>query len=225
VLLPVDGTGPTIGTRGGPAADPYHVPGDRRVTTIRRPHRVVGHVTLPPPVPEGFAEFVAARSFALLSTAWLLTGDEGRAEDLLQEALARTWQAWPRIRHAGGPEPYVRKVMVNLNVSWWRRRWRGERPQAVLPEPLGPDPLGPDPTAQVDVRDAVRRALATLPPRQRAVLVLRYVEDWTEAQTATALGCSVGTVKSQAHRAIARLRTDPQITALMTTHSLPRGAS
>lgn len=165
-------------------------------------------------MPEGFAEFVATRTFALQATAWLLTGDQGRAEDLVQEALARAWQAWPRIRAADLAEPYVRKVMVNLNVSWWRRRWRAESPQAVLPEALGPDSCG-----QVDVRDAVARALAVLPARQRAVLVLRYFEDWTEAQTAAALGCSVGTVKSQAHRAIARLRTDPHLRELMPSFS------
>ena len=162
---------------------------------------------------------MAARSFALRATAWLLTGDRDRAEDLVQETLARTWQAWPRIQRAELAESYVRKVMVNLNVSWWRRRWRGESPQAVLPEQLGQDLTG-----QADVRDAVRRALAVLPPRQRAVLVLRYFEDWTEAQTAATLGCSVGTVKSQAHRAIARLRTDPQIAELMTSFSTARGA-
>jgi RNA polymerase sigma-70 factor (sigma-E family) len=162
---------------------------------------------------------VAARSFALRATAWLLSGDPGRAEDLVQETLARTWQAWPRIRRADNAESYVRKVMVNLNVSWWRRRWWRESPQAALPEQPGKDLTG-----QADLRDAVRRALAVLPPRQRAVLVLRYYEDWTEAQTAAALGCSVGTVKSQAHRAIARLRMDPQIAELMTSFSPPRGA-
>lgn len=191
-------------------------PGARAV--IYRPDRTPPD-TSQPAAPEGFAEFVAARSFALRATAWLLSGDPGRAEDLVQETLARTWQAWPRIRRADNAESYVRKVMVNLNVSWWRRRWWRESPQAALPEQPGKDLTG-----QADLRDAVRRALAVLPPRQRAVLVLRYYEDWTEAQTAAALGCSVGTVKSQAHRAIARLRMDPQIAELMTSFSPPRGA-
>lgn len=169
--------------------------------------------------PAGFAEFVAVRSPALLSTAWLLTGDHGRAEDLVQEALARAWQAWPRIRSQGAPESYVRQIMINLNTSWWRRRWRGEMPSDVLPE----SPLQADPAQQADVRHAVRIALAGLPPRQRAVIVLRYFEDWTETQTAQALGCSTGTVKSHAARAIARLRSHPQIQGLLGLPDTSRG--
>jgi len=189
--------------------------------TAAPPDRPSGSRPDPParPAPEGFAEFVATRSHALRATAWLLTGDRDRAEDLVQESLARAWQAWLRIRRGELTEAYVRQVMINLNVSWWRRRWRGESPHDLMPE----RPV-PDGTGQADLRDAVRRALAGLPARQRAVLVLRYFEDWTEAQTATALGCSVGTVKSQAHRAIARLRTDPQVAALLDAPSPLGGA-
>jgi RNA polymerase sigma-70 factor (sigma-E family) len=194
------------------------------VPTFRGTHRVQEVVTTdhraghPPAGPEGFAAFVAARSPALVSTAWLLTGDHGRAEDLVQEALARTWQSWSRIRDDGWPEAYVRRTMVNLNISWWRRRWRGERPTAVLPQQALAD-IGD----QADLRDVVRRALASLPPRQRAVVVLRYFEDWSEVQTAQALGCSVGTVKSQAARAVARLRADPQLRDLFVPHPTMRG--
>jgi RNA polymerase sigma-70 factor (sigma-E family) len=162
--------------------------------------------------PEGFAEFVAARSPALLRTAWLLTGDRGRAEDLVQEALAKTWRKWSSVAERERPEAYVRAVMVNTSVSWWRRRWRGEIPTELLPDPSGYS----DPMAHVDVREAVRQALATLSPRQRAVLVLRYFDDLTETETAAAMGCSVGTVKSQASRAMARLRESPQLGDLVT---------
>jgi RNA polymerase sigma-70 factor (sigma-E family) len=175
----------------------------------------------PGAVPDGFAEFVAARSPALLGTAWLLTGDRGRAEDLVQEALARTWQAWGRIRREELTEAYVRRVMVNLNISWWRRRWRSETPSEVVPEP---PPLD-DPTASADLRDVVRRALLELPPRQRAVVVLRYFEDWSEGQTAVALGCSIGTVKSQAARAVARLRAHPELATLFAPSHALRGES
>jgi RNA polymerase sigma-70 factor (sigma-E family) len=156
-----------------------------------------------------FDAFVVARSPALLRTAYLLTRDRAAAEDLLQTALTRTWVAWSRVQ--GDPAPYVRRVLVNAYVSAWRRRWRGETPAGELPEPSGlaagvPDAA--DATAAVDERDVVWTALARLPRRQRAVLVLRYFEDLTEAETATLLGVSVGTVKSQASKALSRLRVD-----------------
>ncbi|GAA1372445.1 SigE family RNA polymerase sigma factor [Catellatospora chokoriensis] len=152
-----------------------------------------------------FAEFVATRSPRLLRTAYLLTHDWGQAEDLLQTSLVKAWGAWRRID--ADPEPYVRRILVNTYATWWRRRWRGEQPTAVLPEPAGSDPhLG------VDARDEVWRALGRLPRRQRAVLVLRYFEDLSEAQIAEAMGVSVGTVKSQAAKALARLRLDESLT-------------
>jgi RNA polymerase sigma-70 factor (sigma-E family) len=152
--------------------------------------------------PEGFDDFVVSRSPRLLRTAFLLTHDWALAEDLLQTALARAWEAWRRID--GDPEPYVRQIIVNAYASSWRRRWRGELPTADFPEAV----VEFDPSAGFDDRDRLWRALGRLPRRQRAVVVLRYFEDLSEAETAEILGCSVGTIKSQASRALARLRLD-----------------
>jgi RNA polymerase sigma-70 factor (sigma-E family) len=150
-----------------------------------------------------FDAFVVARSPALLRTAYLLTHDRAAAEDLVQVALTRAWVAWGRV--GADPGPYVRKVLVNAHTSAWRRRWRGELPSAQLPESSA---SATDTTDVVDERDAVWTALGRLPRRQRAVVVLRYFEDLTEAQTAALLGVSVGTVKSQTSKALARLRVD-----------------
>ncbi|MEU1239126.1 SigE family RNA polymerase sigma factor [Micromonospora parva] len=150
---------------------------------------------------EQFREFVAARSAALLRTAYLLTGDWATAEDLLQTALTKTYLAWKRLGGIEAVEPYARRVMVNTSTSWWRRRWHGERPTEVLPERAGVDEI----EQQLD-RDLLWRHLRQLPNRQRAVLVLRYYEDMTEAQTAALLDISPGTVKSQTSRALATLR-------------------
>jgi RNA polymerase sigma-70 factor (sigma-E family) len=154
--------------------------------------------------PIGFREFVATRQRALLRTAWLLTGDWHAAEDLVQAALARTWPRWESIVRRDQPELYVRKVMLNTHATWWRRKWRGELPAEQVPDAAGADEFG-----AVDNRTAVRAALAALPARQRAAVVLRYFDDLTEAQAAEVLGCSVGTVKSQTSRALAKLRTSP----------------
>ena len=154
-----------------------------------------------------FREFVVGRSPALLATAYLLTGERAAAEDLLQASLAKAWFAWSRVAAADSPEAYVRRVMANTYAGWWRRRWRGEQPTADLPEHSVTDG-----TQRVDDRDELWRALGTLPRRQRAVVVLRYFEDMTEADTAHALGISVGTVKSQCAKAFARLRQDPALT-------------
>jgi RNA polymerase sigma-70 factor (sigma-E family) len=148
-----------------------------------------------------FAAFVRARGQRLLHVAYLLTRDSRLAEDLLQASLARSWPRWRSIK--ADPEPYVRKVIANTYASWWRRRWRGEEPYAELPEAAE----NADATGIVDDRLLLWEALGTLAPRQRAVLVLRYLEDLTEAQTADALGLSVGAVKSTTSRALARLRT------------------
>ncbi|MFG3553311.1 SigE family RNA polymerase sigma factor [Micromonospora sp. NPDC047557] len=153
------------------------------------------------PLEEEFREFVAARSAALLRTAYLLTGDWATAEDLLQTALTKTYLAWKRLGGIEAVEPYARRVMVNTSTSWWRRRWHGERPTEVLPERPGVDEI----EQQLD-RDLLWRHLRELPNRQRAVLVLRYYEDMSEAQTAALLDISPGTVKSQASRALATLR-------------------
>ncbi len=151
---------------------------------------------------EEFREFVAARSTALLRTAYLLSGDWGAAEDLLQITLTKTYLAWRRLGHIEAVEPYARRVLVNTSTSWWRRRWHGERPTEVLPERPVSDGLD----ARLE-RDALWRHVKELPARQRAVLVLRFYEDLSEADTAVLLGVSVGTVKSQSSRALATLRS------------------
>ena len=161
--------------------------------------------------PEGFREFVANRSRALLRTAWLLTGDWSLAQDLVQTALAKTWPAWGRIRRTDDPEVYVRRVLVTTYATWWRRRWRGEAPHDVLPE----RPATGDAYDEADRRAVVATALAGLSRGQRAVIVLRYFDDLTEAQTAAALGCSVGTVKSQHSRALAVLRSSQPLAELV----------
>jgi RNA polymerase sigma-70 factor (sigma-E family) len=146
---------------------------------------------------EAFDRFARARTGALLRFAHVLTGDADRAADLVQDALERTAIAWPRIVNRDDPEGYVRRIIVNRHVSIWRRT-RRERLVAEIPDvPYTP----PDPHDA-----ALWSELATLPPRQRAVLVLRFYEDLGEAQTAALLGCSVGTVKSTTSRGLARLR-------------------
>jgi RNA polymerase sigma-70 factor (sigma-E family) len=157
-----------------------------------------------------FRDFVTARQHGLLRRAWLLTGDWASAEDLVQGALLRVWPRWSRISATGQEDAYVRKVMLNLYLSGRRRRWSHEAPTADLPEVLSLDSY-----ADVDVRVALTRAVAALPPRQRAVVVLRFVEDLSESQTADALGCARGTVKSQTSKALATLRSDPQIANLL----------
>ncbi|WP_432985307.1 SigE family RNA polymerase sigma factor [Dactylosporangium sp. CA-233914] len=150
---------------------------------------------------EDFREFVGLRSKALLRTAYLLAGDWATAEDLLQIALTKTFLAWKRLGHIEAVEPYARRVLVNTATSWWRRRWHGERPTEILPEGTAADQI-----EETLERDAMWRHVRALPSRQRAVLVLRYYEDQSEAETARLLGVSVGTVKSQTSRALATLR-------------------
>jgi RNA polymerase sigma-70 factor (sigma-E family) len=152
-------------------------------------------------VDDEFREFVAARSTALLRTAFLLAGDWATAEDLLQTALTKTYLAWRRLGHIEAIEPYARRVLVNTATSWWRRRWHGERPTEVLPEHATADGL--DERLE---RDALWQHVRALPTRQRAVLVLRFYEDQSEADTARLLGVTVGTVKSQCSRALQALR-------------------
>jgi RNA polymerase sigma-70 factor (sigma-E family) len=150
----------------------------------------------------GFEEFVAARSPRLLRTAYLLTRDHGLAEDLLQTALTKAYLAWSRVD--GDPEPYVRRILVTTYASWWRRKWNGEHPTETLPDTGRHDERAGE---SGDLWDALGR----LPRRQRAVVVLRYFEDLTEAQTADLLGISTGTVKSQTSKALAKLRIDPSL--------------
>lgn len=161
---------------------------------------------------DGFDDFVVGQGRGLLRSAWLLTGDWASAEDLVQSTLAKTWRRWPKVREADDAAAYVRRILINTHLGMRRRRWIGERPTADLPETATSDT-----TVDSDLRHCIRAALAALPPRQRAVVVLRYFCDLTESQTAAELGCSVGTVKSQASRALAVLRSDPALIGVLTT--------
>ncbi|MFC4063009.1 SigE family RNA polymerase sigma factor [Planomonospora corallina] len=159
---------------------------------------------------DGFREFVVARQQALMRTAYLLTGDAHLAEDLLQSVLIKVVGQWPKLARDGNPEAYTRKALVNQYISWWRRQ-RLESPSADPPD------RGTSCDETVLDRIVLRQALAKLTPKQRAVVVLRFWEDLTETQTAEALGCSVGTVKSQTHHALARLRAlAPELVHLLS---------
>ncbi|NHC16324.1 SigE family RNA polymerase sigma factor [Motilibacter deserti] len=151
----------------------------------------------------GFDEFVSARAGSLYRSAYLLAGDPHAAQDLVQTALLKVLPKWGDIRSE--PEAYVRRVMYNEHVSWWRRRRHvhehlsGDVPEAPTVEPAPAEAAA----SRLDLQSALRQLTA----KQRAILVLRYYEDLTEAQTAEVLGCAVGTVKRQSHVALARLRT------------------
>ena len=146
-----------------------------------------------------FTEFVHASWAGLYRSAFLLVGDRGLAEDLTQTALVKTYTAWGRIDDRSAARAYAKRTLVNTASSWFRRKgWRNEVP--TLDPPVAT--YNEDPSA----RPAVLDALAQLPPRQRAVVVLRYYEDLSVAETADALGCSTGTVKSQTFEAFAKLR-------------------
>jgi RNA polymerase sigma-70 factor (sigma-E family) len=150
-----------------------------------------------------FEDFVRARSGSLLRTALLLAGqNRAEAEDLLQVALERAYRHWPRVMRTEEPERYVRRILANASADRWRRIGR----RAAHAVPTHQEAGIPDRTAELAERDYLLRVLATLPPGQRAVLVLRYFDDLSEGQTAQMLGCSVGTVKSQTARALERLR-------------------
>lgn len=146
-----------------------------------------------------FREFVTTRWNALVRSAYLLTGDRGHAEDLVQNALERMHRRW---RTVEDPERYVRRILVTQASARWRRRAR--RPELLTGSI--PDVAGLDAFSRRDDRDELWRALQEVPPRTRAVLVLRYFEDLSEAECAAVLGCSVGSVKSQASRGLATLR-------------------
>ena len=168
-----------------------------------------------------YAEFVRERSHALLRSAFLLTGDQHLAEDLVQEALARTHRAWSRLEHPRNAEAYARKVMYHAQVSFWRRPKVAE---ALPGDGLDRHGGSTDDPAEAAVRRiTVQRALLSLSPRQRAVIVLRYFEDHTEAEAAQLLGVSVSTVKTQCARALDRLRTlVPDLRMLAEAHEAGR---
>jgi RNA polymerase sigma-70 factor (sigma-E family) len=185
-----------------------------------------------------FEQFVAGSSSRMLTMAMLLTGhNRAEAEDLLQTVLERAFRRWPRICRTGDPAPYVRQMLVNASLDRWRLlRRRPEQPfGADDGPPVAAVLSGPDQSAAIADQDLLWRALAQLPAGQRAVLVLRYYEDLTEAQTAVVLGCSVGSVKAQASRALGKLRDIvgiadsgsrvPGDELKLTNHTSPRGAS
>ena len=148
-----------------------------------------------------FSAYMAARQTALYRTAFLLAGDHAAAEDLLQSAFAKLYLSWDRVRDHGALDGYVRRIMVNENNSLWRRAWkRREHSTDAIPE------TGAHDTYDDGSDGALWSYVATLPPKQRSVIVLRYYEQLSEAETADVLGVSVGTVKSQASRALAGLR-------------------
>jgi RNA polymerase sigma-70 factor (sigma-E family) len=155
-----------------------------------------------------FHDYVARRSGSLLRTAYLLTGNRADAEDLVQAVLAKTYQVWDRIEDRGALDGYVRRAMVNTHISWWRRRRLEEYPTDVIP-----DQVVADHSVTSDQYETLRRAIDRLPQRMRTAVVLRYFEDMTEAEIASALGVSLGTVKSTVSRAVAKLRIDAELQA------------
>ncbi|MEC4018893.1 SigE family RNA polymerase sigma factor [Streptomyces sp. H27-D2] len=156
-----------------------------------------------------FSSYVRARGPVLLRTARSLTANPCDAEDLLQTALTKTYLAWERIEDHRALDGYVRRALVNTRTSQWRKRKVDEFACDELPEPdVAP---APDPAERQALRDAMWRAILRLPDRQRAMVVLRYYEDLSEAQTAETLGVSVGTVKSAVSRALSKLREDPEL--------------
>jgi RNA polymerase sigma-70 factor (sigma-E family) len=153
----------------------------------------------------GFRTFVQTNGAVLLHAARLLTGDHHRGEDLVQTALTKLYLKWDRIE---APLAYARKALVTAHIDSTRRRWWGERPTEELPETMSGDLM-----SESDERDELRRLLAGLAPRERAVIVLRYYCDQSEQETAASLGMPVGTVKSTCARALARLRVEASAAA------------
>lgn len=147
----------------------------------------------------------------LRRTAVLLAGEPALGEDLLQTALTSCWLQWRKGGTVEDPEAYVKSVLARTASRWWRRKWRGEVPTEVLPE----GGSVPDGYSVLETRHVLQRALASLPARQRAAVVLRVVEDWSEADVAAALGCPVGSVKSATSRGLARLRQLPELAELV----------
>jgi len=187
------------------------------VSAARSRPLAAAHLTAPRPRPatqnDGeasidveFHEFVVARGRSLLHSAYLLTGNLADAEDLVQSALAKTYQAWNRIEDRKALDGYVRRAMVNTHISWWRRRKVDEFPTDDIPD----QPVA-DAAASSEIHDSLRRAIDRLPQRMRAAVLLRFFEDMTEAEVADVLGVSQGTVKSTVSRAVAKLRSDAEL--------------
>lgn len=165
---------------------------------------------------EEFQSFVIGRWPRLMRTAFLLTGEQHAAEDLVQTTLEQVYVAWRRVGAADDPEAYVRRVMINAHARKHRRRLKeflAPKDDSGLTHEL---PDRGDRIAQADDRSALLTALAQLPPRQREAVVLRYWEDLSESQAAEAMGCSVGAVKSNAAKGIAKLRAIPGLAEIVT---------
>ena len=159
---------------------------------------------------DGFDRFMAERWPGLVRSAYLLTGDRYDAEDLAQTALTKVFASWNRVRRVDNADAYLQRVLVNCNLTRFRKRRVAEYPVSAMPERTHPVR---DADGVLEERSAFMAALADLGPQQRAVIVLRYYEDLTEAQTAEVMGCSVGTVKSQNAKALARLHRHGELAA------------
>jgi RNA polymerase sigma-70 factor (sigma-E family) len=149
-----------------------------------------------------FEDYVAARGRALERYAFVLSGDAHTAEDLVQTALLKAYRRWRRVTAAEHPDAYVRRIVTTSYLDWRRRRGNGEEPVQELPDAAA----GPDLADGVVRRDELRRALGTLTPQQRAVLVLRHYEGYDDAAIAAVLNCGEGTVRTHASRGAERLR-------------------
>ena len=153
---------------------------------------------------EEFREFMQNRASQLHQSAYLMCGDWHLAHDLVQDTLVKAYQHWPRVRQADRPDAYVRRILLNEARGRWRRR---ERTMPVSRFPEGREPVAPDATDEITRRAGLLQALLVLPVRQRATVILRYLEGMSERETAAVLGCSEGTVKSQSARALGTLRS------------------
>ncbi|SED08720.1 RNA polymerase sigma-70 factor, sigma-E family [Streptomyces sp. 2131.1] len=186
----------------------------RASAPVRKPGTRASHgarASAAPHLPyPSFTSFVQARGPVLLRAARSLTANPSDAEDLLQTALTKTYVAWDRIEDHRALDGYVRRALLNTRTSQWRKRKVDEFACDELPEQEAAP--GPDPAERQSLHDAMWRAVLKLPARQRAMVVLRYYEDLSEAQTAEVLGVSVGTVKSAVSRALGKLRQDPELT-------------
>jgi RNA polymerase sigma-70 factor (sigma-E family) len=151
---------------------------------------------------EAFQAFVRSRWSALVRTAYLLTGDRHLAEDVAQTALAKTYRCWSRVQSSDYPDAYVRRILISCHKDRFRKRRVPEQLTDMPPDAMAPQ----DDIARADERERLAAALARLPKRQRAVVILRYWEDLSELEVARTMGCSVGTVKSQASKALSKLR-------------------
>jgi RNA polymerase sigma-70 factor (sigma-E family) len=160
---------------------------------------------------EEFRDFMHGRWPAMVRLAYALTGDLGHAEDVAQAAFARAYAYWPKVRRTGNPEGYVRRIVINENRNRFRKQRVAERLTDAPPESARADTTSADATRQYDDRSALMAALQRLGPRQRAVVVLRYWLGLSETEAAAELNCSVGTVKSQASRALATLRQSAEL--------------